>query len=52
MKLASRGQRDLDTGPNPIPDSADLTSIQRQARAVHIKSLLTAAVLTLLLLSI
>ena len=52
MKLASRGQRDLDTGPNPITDADELTSIQRQARAVHFRSLLTAAALTLLLHSI
>ena len=50
MKLASRGQRDLDTGPTPITDASDLASILRQSRAVHLKSFMTAALLTLLLL--
>jgi hypothetical protein len=52
VKLASRGQRDLDTGPKPIPDAVERTALQRQARAVHIKSLLAAALLTLLLISL
>jgi hypothetical protein len=42
----------MDSGPSPIREAAELTSIHRQARAVHFKSLLTAAVLTLVLLSI
>jgi len=48
VKLAARGQRDLDTGPEPIADVAELAQVRRQARAVHIKSLATAAVLTAL----
>ena len=52
MKLASRGQRDLDTGPHPIRDAAEVTSVQRQSRAVHLKSLLVAALLTLMLISL
>ena len=52
MKLASRGQRDLDTGPHPIPDAGELTSVQLQSRAVHLKSLFVAALLTLTLTSL
>ncbi|HEX6627043.1 MAG TPA: hypothetical protein VF105_03730 [Gemmatimonadaceae bacterium] len=50
MKLASRGQRDLDTGPQPIDDSAELALLRRQARAVYVKSILTAVILTVLAL--
>jgi len=52
VKLASRGQRDLDTGPTPITDAFELAAIQRQSRAVHLKSFMIAALLTLLLLSL
>jgi hypothetical protein len=48
VKLASRGQRDLDTGPQRIDDNTELTQLRRQARAVYAKSALVAAILTTL----
>ena len=50
MKLASRGQRDMDTGPQAIADAAELAQVRRQARAVYSKSFVSAAVLTALTL--
>lgn len=50
VKLAARGQRDMDTGPQTIPDAAELQQVQRQARAVYVKSAVTAAILTALAL--
>lgn len=51
MALASRGQRDLDTGPEAITDDSELAQVRRQARKVHVKSLvLTAALLALALM--
>jgi hypothetical protein len=50
VKLASRGQRDMDTGPEYITDTEELRSVQRQAGVVRTKSLLGAATLTVLLL--
>jgi len=46
VRLASRGQRDLDTGPQAISDAAELTQVRRRARAVYLKSFVAAAVLT------
>ena len=50
MRLASRGQRDMDDGPLQVPDAAEVRQVQRQARAVYVKSGLTAAILTALAL--
>lgn len=52
MALASRGQRDLDTGPEAIADAAELAQVRRQARKVHVKSILVAAALAALALMI
>ena len=49
MKLAARGQRDMDQGSEPITDPQELSSIRRQARGVYLKSWITAFVLTILL---
>jgi len=46
VKLASRGQRDMDEGPEAITDEAERAQVQRQARQVHLQSLTTAAALT------
>ena len=46
MRLAARGQRDMDTGPQPIADAAELAQVRRQARKVHIESAIMAAILT------
>ena len=47
MKLAARGQRDMDTGPEPIADPAELAQVRRQARAVYAKAIAAATVLTM-----
>jgi hypothetical protein len=52
VKLASRGQRDLDTGPQTIDNVAELAQLRRQARSVHAKSLVTAVILTALSLAL
>lgn len=36
----------MDTGPEPISEAEELRQIQRQSRAVYVKSFITAAVLT------
>jgi beta-lactamase regulating signal transducer with metallopeptidase domain len=50
VKLAARGQRDMDAGPEAIADRAELEQVRRQARAIYAKSLAAAAVLTALAL--
>ncbi|HKN59108.1 MAG TPA: hypothetical protein VJV97_09660 [Gemmatimonadaceae bacterium] len=50
MRLASRGLRDMDQGPQPISDSAELQQIRRQARGVYVKSAITAAIITVIAL--
>ncbi len=52
MALAARGLRDMDSGPQPIGDLEELTQVKKQARAVHLKSLGTAAILTLILFAL
>jgi hypothetical protein len=49
VKLAARGQRDMDAGPEPIADALQLSTVRRQARGVHLKSVLFAVTLTALL---
>jgi hypothetical protein len=46
VRLASRGLRDMDEGPQSISDSAALEQVRRQARAVYVKSVITAVILT------
>jgi hypothetical protein len=48
VRLAARGQRDMDTAPEAIADRAELAQVRAQARAVWLKSLLAAAVLTVI----
>ena len=50
MKLAARGLRDLDNGSQPITDPAELAQVRRQARVVHMKSIISSVVLTTLLI--
>jgi hypothetical protein len=52
VALASRGQRDMDAGPEAITDGAELAQVRRQARSVQLKSLLLAAALVALVLII
>jgi len=51
VALAARGARNMDGGDEAIADEADRARLRRQARAVHLKSLLAAAVLTALSLA-
>jgi hypothetical protein len=46
VKLAARGQRDMDAGPVPITDAEDLGQVRRQARRVRVQALLLAAAVT------
>jgi hypothetical protein len=48
VRLASRGQRDMDTGPEQIADPGELAQVRRQARVVHAKAASVAVVLTAL----
>ncbi len=52
MALAARGARNLDTEEEAIQDEAVKDTLRRQARAVHVKSVLAAGILTLLSLAI
>jgi hypothetical protein len=36
----------MDSGPQQISDAAELQQVQRQTRAVYVKSVITAAILT------
>jgi hypothetical protein len=46
VRLASRGLRDLDSGPQPVLDAGEQAQIRRQARAVYVKAFVSAAILT------
>ncbi|MFW6077983.1 MAG: hypothetical protein ACODAE_00070 [Gemmatimonadota bacterium] len=52
MRLASRGQRDMDAGPETITDAAELARVRRQARRVHVNSLAWAALLSALVVAV
>jgi hypothetical protein len=46
VRLASRGLRDLDDGPQTISDADEAAQIRRQAQAVYVKAFVSAAILT------
>jgi len=46
VRLAARGQRDLDGGAEPIGDTWLAGQLKRQAREVHAEALSVALVLT------
>lgn len=46
MRLAARGRRDLDTGPDVIGDPWLVAQLRRQAREIHLQSVLAAAAAT------
>lgn len=52
MRLASRGLRDMGSGPEPITDAEMLNAVRRQARRVQWKSVVGAALITALYLVI
>jgi hypothetical protein len=43
--LSSRGQRDMDSGPEEITDAAVRAQVRRQARKVYLESAISALVL-------
>jgi hypothetical protein len=49
VKLAARGLRDMDQGAAPITEPGELAQVRRQARSVHVKSLVSAALVTAIL---
>jgi len=50
VRLAARGLRDMDKGSESIDDPAERRRIRQQALRVHLKSFVSAAVLTGILL--
>jgi len=50
VRLAARGLRDMDQGSESIDDPVELRRIRKQALRVHLKSFISAAVLTGILL--
>jgi hypothetical protein len=50
VRLASRGLRDMDDGPEPVAEAAVVAAQRRQARRVQRQSLFAAALLTALYL--
>ncbi|MDX1676057.1 MAG: hypothetical protein R3314_14780 [Longimicrobiales bacterium] len=52
MRLASRGLRDMDDGPEAVDDPAERAQLRRQARIVHLNAAVTAAGLTALALMV
>jgi hypothetical protein len=49
VKLAARGQRDMDKGAEDISDPVELSTIRRQARSIYLKAWVAASFLTILL---
>lgn len=52
MALASRGLRDMDRGPEPISDEAELATVRAQARRIHLQAALVAVVVTVVLVAV
>ena len=46
MRLSALGQRDMDSGPGPIDDPAELAQVRRQARKVHVLAVAAATLAT------
>ncbi len=46
--LSTRGQRNMDTGPEPVTDIAEFTQLIRQTRSIFYRSFFYAAALTLI----
>ena len=44
--LASRGLRDMDDGAKPIADEKERETVRRQARTVHTRAFVFAAIVT------
>ena len=52
MALAARGSRQLGDKPEKIRDAAELDQVRGQARRVHVLSIVTGALLTLITLAL
>jgi hypothetical protein len=52
VALASRGVRDMDTGPEPIDDPAERADVRAQARRVLVRSALATVIATALALAL
>jgi hypothetical protein len=50
--LASRGQRDMDMGPEAIVDRDELAQVRAQARTINVQALVTALAVTALALAL
>jgi hypothetical protein len=50
VRLAARGARETDSGPEPVTDTWLAGELRRQARGIVVQALLAAAVLTALTL--
>jgi hypothetical protein len=50
VRLAARGARETDQGPQPVTDAWLGSELKRQARGIIAQSLLAATVLTALML--
>jgi hypothetical protein len=48
VRLASRGQRDLDAGPESVSNAEERLQLRRQSRAVYAKTAITAMILTII----
>ena len=46
MRLASRGLRDLDDGPERIEDPGELVAVRAQARGVLLRSLIATVLVS------
>ncbi len=46
MRLAARGRRDLDGGEDVVADPWMVTQLKRQAREIHVESVLLGTALT------
>ncbi len=46
MRLAARGARETDHGEEPVANPFVVAQLKRQAREIHVESLLVAAALT------
>ena len=46
VALASRGVRDMDAGPEPIEDPAEVAALRAEGRRVLIKSAIAALIVT------
>lgn len=46
--MAARGTRNLDTGEEQIEDAKLVAQLKARARSIHLRSLITALIITLL----